>query len=313
MRSFFFAGALFLTAHPAVAQGQDTQLDANIIGSPDFKTTGAEIQRFFEITPNQPNSPAVIESQPWVRQLEAYQQGVDALNSGQEINAEALWRNIAEEAQSSNDTSTVMDQLLLDGARQSSTDPNSILFLPQFQAEFEPPVSVTIDDVKTAQEIQELAPKVLLDGAVFGKDFLADKVDQQTLDQWWRNSSQPIDLEQLGLSQPSASLDTYLLSDDGFTVNGIITQPSGVPLSAEQKARLANSKTWRKSLSRWGETIYSSVQDAFAVTVETVCKSAFKPKNFSVELSGSGNLLLAELGVSISAEFETDSVCVPFS
>lgn len=173
--------------------------------------------------------------------------------------------------------------------------------------------SLDIDEPKTNSEIFQAAPKIYSEGAIFGNNFLTPRVSAGQLQQWYDDPNAPVDLQQFGLPEPSGPIDVYILSNSFGAPSEVILQPHGVPLTKLQKEQLLGAENFKKRLAQWGGNIYSSVQDAIAATVETVCKSAFRPEEFTIELGGEGSVFVASLAAKITAKFTSDDVCAPFA
>ncbi|WP_350335236.1 hypothetical protein [Coralliovum pocilloporae] len=173
--------------------------------------------------------------------------------------------------------------------------------------------SLEVQEPKTNEEILRVAPQVYSDGAMFGENFLKPRVSEGQLRQWFEDPVAPVDLKKLGLPRPNGLVDAYVLSNKMGEITELILQPHGVPLSEAQKAQISSSGDFRKRLAKWGTDIFSSIQDAMAATVESVCKSAFRPDQFTVEIGGEGSVLVASLAAKVSAKFDTNEVCAPFA
>lgn len=169
--------------------------------------------------------------------------------------------------------------------------------------------SQTIDSPND-QRLQ--SPQIYTEGAVFSQNFINQLNDSETLGRDLLNPNTALDLEALGLAKPETPVDSYVLFDSQNNLTGVITIPAGTELSEDQKAALKAASTWEKKIAKYGGQVYSSVEDIIALTVKKICQSAFLPEEFSVNVSGSGNVFFAEMGIDISAKFKSGTVCVPF-
>ncbi|MDG2340590.1 MAG: hypothetical protein P8L32_05265 [Paracoccaceae bacterium] len=155
--------------------------------------------------------------------------------------------------------------------------------------------------------------QIFSQGTIFTESFIGSLENSQQLGIELQNPNATLDLQALGLARPNSPLDAYALFDSNNNFTGLITAPAGRGLNLEQKTALADADSWLQKTPSWGEKIYSSVDHILALTVERVCNSKIRPEEFTVNVSGSGNLVFAELGIDITAKFNSNDVCAHFS
>ncbi len=192
-------------------------------------------------------------------------------------------------------------------------DPTSDSYYPNIAAAEVQPVSLSIGPEDNTARVKELSESIYMEGAIFDEDFIQRTLPQSQLDELSLSRNPTINLEDLGLTQPTGPVDVYTTFDADNRVTGIIVKRPDTGLSEEQQRKIDQAAVVKSSQPKWQEKVYSTIDYIVTQTVLEICKSPFKPSEFSIDVSGSGNAYFAELGIKVNAKFLSSEVCPAFS
>ena len=157
-------------------------------------------------------------------------------------------------------------------------------------------------------KVQDLRTDQVQSGAAIPLETLQSKITTPgTLQKLQIPQPIPVDLKELGLTEPTNPIDIFSLYR-GNQFKGIVTRPPNQSVAQFYSTLSQNGTHAIPKIAKFGQKVVSSLNQLILATLFEICSAPFRPKEVNLHFKGGLGLVISFEG-GVSAKIDLDSSC----